>query len=141
MWCNAKVSRHVQNMTAKVSRHFLLHTGCTVFRIYTPRVACAASAFVSCLTPQQMLAYQSSAKQGLDVYECRASETYAERNTVCTCVWQLSKCIGGCERIVQTPVPLHYARHTGRFMGLFILTLPFILVDDMVRNVSQALYS
>jgi predicted membrane chloride channel (bestrophin family) len=77
--------------------------------------------------------------QCLDVYECRVSETHAERSTVCTCMWQLSKCIGGGERIVQTPVPLHYARHTGRFMGLFILTLPFILVDDMVRHACQAL--
>ena len=123
------------DMKPKVSRWTRV-AHCMLRIYYTPRVAFAASACVSCLTPQQMHAYQSSAKQCLDVYECRVSATYAENNIVCTRMWQLSKCIGGCERIVQTPVPLHYARHTGRFMGLFILTLPFILVDDMVRNAS-----
>jgi predicted membrane chloride channel (bestrophin family) len=57
--------------------------------------------------------------------------TVRERLWLCSIINQLSKCVGGCERLVQTPVPLHYARHTGRFMGLFVLTLPLILVDDM----------
>jgi predicted membrane chloride channel (bestrophin family) len=31
----------------------------------------------------------------------------------------LSRCIGACERIVQTPVPLNYARHTSRFLTIW----------------------
>uniref|UniRef100_A0A7S0BDE5 Bestrophin homolog n=1 Tax=Rhodosorus marinus TaxID=101924 RepID=A0A7S0BDE5_9RHOD len=37
--------------------------------------------------------------------------------------------MGACERIVKTPVPLAYSRHTSRFLSLYALTLPFILVD------------
>eukprot|EP00913_Durusdinium_trenchii_P017478 g16424.t1 len=37
---------------------------------------------------------------------------------------KLSATIGACERLVQTPVPLSYVRHTSRF-----LSLPFALVD------------
>ena len=43
----------------------------------------------------------------------------------------LSDCIGACERIVQTPVPLHYARHTSRLATIFIFTLPFVLTAEM----------
>ena len=57
--------------------------------------------------------------------------TVRERLLLCAIFNSLSKCIGGCERLVQTPVPLHYARHAGRFMGLFVLSLPLILIDDM----------
>ena len=57
--------------------------------------------------------------------------TVRERLLLCAIINSLSKCIGGCERLVQTPVPLHYARHAGRFMGLFVLSLPLILIDDM----------
>ena len=43
----------------------------------------------------------------------------------------LSDCIGACERIVQTPVPLHYARHTTRLATLFINTLPLVLAREL----------
>ena len=35
---------------------------------------------------------------------------------------------GSCERILRTPVPLSYSRHTSRFLSLWNITLPFILV-------------
>merc|ERR1719386_642939 len=44
-------------------------------------------------------------------------------------VQTLSQTIGACERIVQTPVPLTYVRHTSRFLSLFMFTLPYALVD------------
>ena len=44
---------------------------------------------------------------------------------------QLSRCIGGSERIHQTVVPLNYARHTLRALTLWLLTLPFALVKDL----------
>ena len=44
---------------------------------------------------------------------------------------RLSKSIGECERIVQTPVPLNYARHTIRFLTLWCLTLPFAVCGEL----------
>lgn len=41
---------------------------------------------------------------------------------------QLGACVGACERIVSTPIPLHYSRHTSRFLTLYVSTLPVILV-------------
>jgi predicted membrane chloride channel (bestrophin family) len=41
-----------------------------------------------------------------------------------------SQAIGACERLVQTPVPLTYARHTSRFLSIWCLTLPLALVGD-----------
>ncbi|EKX41039.1 hypothetical protein GUITHDRAFT_74943, partial [Guillardia theta CCMP2712] len=57
--------------------------------------------------------------------------TSRERLAVLGMINELGKCVGGCERIVQTPIPLHYARHTGRFMGLFCLTLPLVFIGEM----------
>jgi predicted membrane chloride channel (bestrophin family) len=44
---------------------------------------------------------------------------------------KLSKCIGACERIHQTVVPLNYARHSLRSLTLWLLSLPFALVKDL----------
>mmetsp|Transcript_13690 Transcript_13690/g.49796 ORF Transcript_13690/g.49796 Transcript_13690/m.49796 type:complete len:141 (-) Transcript_13690:92-514(-) len=35
--------------------------------------------------------------------------------------------IGGCERLLSTPMPLSYTRHTTRTMMVFLMTLPFAL--------------
>ncbi|KAL7446214.1 hypothetical protein ACHAXM_010317 [Skeletonema potamos] len=43
----------------------------------------------------------------------------------------LSKCIGHCERIHQTAVPLNYARHALRSLTLWSFTLPFGVVDKL----------
>lgn len=42
-----------------------------------------------------------------------------ERLFALNLVNKLSGCIGACERIVQTPVPLSYARHTSRFLTIW----------------------
>jgi hypothetical protein len=54
--------------------------------------------------------------------------TNRERVALLDMVSKLSTSIGACERLVQTPVPLSYARHTSRFLSLWCLTLPFVLV-------------
>jgi putative membrane protein len=36
-----------------------------------------------------------------------------------------------CERLIRTPVPLVYTRHTSRFLGLWVLLLPFALVREL----------
>jgi predicted membrane chloride channel (bestrophin family) len=53
-----------------------------------------------------------------------------ERLALISNVDKLSRCIGGCERIHQTVVPLNYARHSLRSLTLWLFTLPFALVKD-----------
>eukprot|EP00884_Botryococcus_braunii_P014331 jgi/Botrbrau1/2289/Bobra.101_2s0112.1 len=38
-------------------------------------------------------------------------------------------CIGSCERIFKTPMPLSYTRHTSRFLLLFLFCMPLQLWD------------
>ena len=35
--------------------------------------------------------------------------------------------MGACERLLRTPIPLSYTRHTSRFLMLWLATLPFVL--------------
>lgn len=43
----------------------------------------------------------------------------------------LSDTLSGCEKIVQTPVPLSYSRHTSRFLTLWCGTLPLAIVEPL----------
>jgi predicted membrane chloride channel (bestrophin family) len=38
---------------------------------------------------------------------------------------------GTCERILRTPIPLSYTRHTSRFMILWLSALPFALWEPL----------
>lgn len=60
----------------------------------------------------------------------QAMFTNRERCMLLGIVQTLSQTIGECERIVQTPVPLMYVRHTSRFLSIFMFTLPYALVDQ-----------
>jgi len=57
--------------------------------------------------------------------------TNRERVWLLTMVNSLSHTIGRCERLVQTPVPLSYARHTGRFVSIWTFTLSLALVESL----------
>eukprot|EP00291_Cryptomonas_curvata_P027389 CAMPEP_0172207644 /NCGR_PEP_ID=MMETSP1050-20130122/33963_1 /TAXON_ID=233186 /ORGANISM="Cryptomonas curvata, Strain CCAP979/52" /LENGTH=462 /DNA_ID=CAMNT_0012887011 /DNA_START=234 /DNA_END=1619 /DNA_ORIENTATION=+ len=46
-----------------------------------------------------------------------------------TMLMGMVEAIGGCERIVQTSVPVSYSRHTSRFLSVWCFTLPLALVD------------
>lgn len=39
--------------------------------------------------------------------------------------------LGGCERLMRTPVPLFYYHHISRFITIWLATLPFGLVDEI----------
>lgn len=39
----------------------------------------------------------------------------------------MDRVLGGCERIISTPIPLSYTRHTSRSLLLFLIGLPFVL--------------
>ncbi|HEY9853935.1 MAG TPA: bestrophin family ion channel [Leptolyngbyaceae cyanobacterium] len=41
----------------------------------------------------------------------------------------LVDCLGGCERIIKTPIPLAYAIHLKQLLLLYCLSLPFQLVE------------
>lgn len=56
--------------------------------------------------------------------------TARERMTLITIVGKLSNSIGACERIHQTVVPLNYARHSLRSLTVWLLSLPFALVQN-----------
>lgn len=59
------------------------------------------------------------------------SFTPRERQAMFKYVDDMSRSIGCCERIVQTPVPLTYARHTSRFLSLWTLALPLCAVGEL----------
>lgn len=61
---------------------------------------------------------------------CQDTFTNKERVFLMTMVTSLSHTVGRCERLIQTPVPLSYARHTARFVSIWTLTLPFALVGS-----------
>jgi predicted membrane chloride channel (bestrophin family) len=46
-----------------------------------------------------------------------------------TGVTELADDMGKCERIFKTPIPRIYSRHTARFLGAWLVTLPFGLYD------------
>mmetsp|Transcript_15920 Transcript_15920/g.60660 ORF Transcript_15920/g.60660 Transcript_15920/m.60660 type:complete len:449 (-) Transcript_15920:480-1826(-) len=71
-------------------------------------------------------------------YNCGTSKelpghafTSRERLSLLNKLHQMSHRVGSAERLVQTPVPLMYARHTSRFLTIWCLTLPFVLVGEL----------
>lgn len=57
--------------------------------------------------------------------------TSRERLALMNTIARLRACVGSAERIVQTPVPLHYARHALRFLSLWCILLPLALVEQL----------
>jgi predicted membrane chloride channel (bestrophin family) len=57
--------------------------------------------------------------------------TSRERLSLLSNVEKLSACIGECERISFTAVPLNYARHSLRSLTLWLFTLPFAVVGEL----------
>lgn len=53
--------------------------------------------------------------------------TSRERLSILSMCNKLGETIGGCERLVQTPVPLHYVRHTSRFLTIWCFLLPLVI--------------
>lgn len=68
------------------------------------------------------------------------SFTNRERLTLISYVEKLSNCIGACERIHQTAVPLNYARHSLRALSIWLFTLPFCLVESLELLTAPAVF-
>lgn len=52
--------------------------------------------------------------------------------------WNIEEAVSGmglsggtCERIVATPIPLSFSRHTARSLVIWLITLPFVIVPTM----------
>ena len=57
--------------------------------------------------------------------------TSRERMALISLVGKIRHAVASAERIAQTPVPLHYARHALRFLSLWSLALPLALVNQL----------
>ncbi|CAN0581594.1 unnamed protein product, partial [Ectocarpus sp. 12 AP-2014] len=55
-----------------------------------------------------------------------------ERLAILSMCNKLGSTIGGCERLVQTPVPLHYVRHTSRFLTIWCFLLPLVIGENLL---------
>jgi ion channel-forming bestrophin family protein len=42
--------------------------------------------------------------------------------------------LGSSERLLTSPVPLFYSRHTARFLSVWLLLLPFAMYDPIAQN-------
>jgi ion channel-forming bestrophin family protein len=40
-------------------------------------------------------------------------------------------CLGGCERILKTPIPIAYSIHIKQLLLIYCLSLPFQVVNDL----------
>jgi predicted membrane chloride channel (bestrophin family) len=51
----------------------------------------------------------------------------------------LQESLGSCEKILTTPIPISYTRHTGRFLVLWLTCLPFVIwqVGGWVHGTDQ----
>lgn len=65
-----------------------------------------------------------------DIQYCN-NWTSRERLDLLKSASKMSECIGHCERLHQTAVPLNYARHALRSLTLWSFTLPFGLIDKL----------
>jgi hypothetical protein len=45
----------------------------------------------------------------------------------------LQESLGSCEKILTTPIPISYTRHTGRFLVLWLTCLPFVIWQVRVQ--------
>ncbi|HEY9630417.1 MAG TPA: bestrophin family ion channel [Coleofasciculaceae cyanobacterium] len=52
-------------------------------------------------------------------------------NTLLKTLNEMVDCLGGCERILKTPIPLAYAIHLKQLLLIYCLTLPFQFVGDL----------
>ena len=53
------------------------------------------------------------------------------RQTLLDAVKELARICGGCERLLSTPIPLSYTRHTGRALMIWLLCVPAALQAHM----------
>jgi len=68
------------------------------------------------------------------IHEAAEGLTTVERLKLDQSVTLLVDYLGMCERIVKTPIPLVYTRHTARFLSWWLVFLPVCLYDQLPNN-------
>lgn len=71
------------------------------------------------------MVFESKTARALDLVEA------AHLNEVSHLTDTLLEMTSNCEKILRTPVPWTYSRHTSRFLTLWTLTLPFALIGSL----------
>merc|ERR1712032_1557496 len=82
--------------------------------------------------PKLCLEMQRAINTGIDV-DVEVSYKALHRLELSNLVHQLIDALSGCERILHTPVPLSYSRHTSRFLSVWCFTLVFALIEPLGR--------
>jgi len=60
---------------------------------------------------------------------CELSRAIMVAGQMKSSVLALMEALGSCERIVDSPVPTSYSRHTSRFVTMFCFSLPLVMVE------------
>jgi predicted membrane chloride channel (bestrophin family) len=60
--------------------------------------------------------------------------TYLRRIEIDKSAIEFANAMGACDRLFSSPVPLFYTRHSARFLGVWILLLPFALYDPFIES-------
>lgn len=80
----------------------------------------------ACFEMRALLA-ASAAELGASTELARSLDTRLQLVEMGRLVDALVNALGGCERILRTPIPLSYSRHTSRALSLWCGTLPLVL--------------
>ena len=56
---------------------------------------------------------------------------FARKNEIHNAVTIFEDNLGSSERLLTSPVPVFYSRHTARFLTVWLLFLPFALINDL----------
>ncbi|PRW33278.1 UPF0187 chloroplastic [Chlorella sorokiniana] len=60
----------------------------------------------------------------------RAPISAKQRLRIDGCVTDLSDVVGGCQRILNTPIPVSYTRHTCRYLTVWLFLLPLSIFNQ-----------
>merc|ERR1719182_652169 len=132
-----------------------VYQGYGPFRDYRRRIAAETSAFTRCLraflrgpadddnlrselkilgfSAEEVEGYmgaanrQAYALQALTITVRKANLDGRDRAQMDETLSKLMDDVGACERIFKTPIPLVYTRHASRFLGIWLLLLPFAI--------------
>jgi predicted membrane chloride channel (bestrophin family) len=59
---------------------------------------------------------------------------FVRKNAINTNLSIFEDTLGGSERLLSSPVPLFYSRHTARFLSTWLLVLPFALYEPFANS-------
>eukprot|EP00667_Euglena_gracilis_P007547 EG_transcript_7621 len=91
------------------------------------------------LKPRELYLLQQAQNRPAHILQCMTRVMHAARldSGVLICMDQnltmMADVLGGCERILRTPIPLSYTRMTTRFLLIWLFLLPLALSWEIVK--------